>query len=66
MKLDFVTKGAVLVLFSVFCFAMACVGAALIIRAARNEFIEARTDNLKDLIEGTQEDIRRNQDTTGS
>lgn len=44
------------------CFALAVLGAILIVRQARAEYSEARTENLKELIEGTQQDIREKQD----
>ena len=61
VKLEFLSRGAVLVGFALFCFILACIGSLLIVRRAREEYNEARTENLKELIEGTQEDIRNKQ-----
>jgi hypothetical protein len=44
------------------CFILATVGAILIVRQARQEYNDARTENLKELIEKTQEDIKAKQD----
>ena len=57
-QLDFLTKGVVIVGVSVSAFVLAGIGALLIVRQARQEYHEARTEMLKTLIEGTQEDIR--------
>lgn len=48
----------VIVSISVIAFVFAGIGAILIVRQAREEYQEARTEMLKELIEGTQEDIR--------
>lgn len=47
-----------IVFVSLAAFVFAGIGAILIVRQARAEYQEARTEMLKDLIEGTQEDIR--------
>jgi len=60
-QLDFLTKGIIIVFISVIAFVLAGVGAILIVRQARQEYQDARTEMLKDLIEGTQEDIRNKQ-----
>jgi len=60
-QLDFLTKGIIIVCISVIAFVLAGVGAILIVRQARQEYQDARTEMLKDLIEGTQEDIRNKQ-----
>jgi hypothetical protein len=52
----------IIVSISVIAFVLAGVGAILIVRQARYEYQEARTEMLKDLITGTQEDIRNKQD----
>ena len=57
-QIDFLTKGAIVVGISVVTFAFAGIGAILIVRQARIEYQEARTEMLRQLIEGTQEDIR--------
>lgn len=62
LKLEFLKRGVWLVGFALFCFILAAIGAILIVRQAREEYNEARTENLKKLIEGTQEDIRTKQD----
>lgn len=62
VKIDFLNRGVLLVGFSMVCFALAVLGAILIVRQARAEYSEARTENLKELIEGTQQDIREKQD----
>ncbi|MBI1331958.1 MAG: hypothetical protein JST12_17025 [Armatimonadetes bacterium] len=62
VKLEFLKRGVALVGVSVLCFALAVIGALLIVRQAREEYNDARTENLKELIEGTQEDIRKKQD----
>lgn len=61
-KLDFLRRGVGLVGFAMLCFILATVGAILIVRQARQEYNEARTENLKELIEKTQEDIKAKQD----
>lgn len=61
-KADFLIRGIVLVSATMLCFAMAVIGSILIVRQAREEYNEARTQNLKELIEGTQQDIRKKQD----
>lgn len=43
---------------------MAALGAIIIIRLARQEYSEARTENLKELIEGTQQDILSRKEET--
>jgi hypothetical protein len=60
-QLDFLTKGMVVVCISVVAFVFAGIGAILVVRQAREEYNEARTEMLKELIEGTQEDIRNKQ-----
>ena len=58
VQLDFLSKGMMIVFVSLAAFVFAGIGAILIVRQARAEYQEARTEMLKDLIEGTQEDIR--------
>lgn len=60
-KLQFLFRGFLVVCFAVLCFVLAGVGSLLIVRRAREEYNEARNENLKELIEGTQEDIRNKQ-----
>lgn len=61
LKLQFLSRGIVVVSFAVLCFVLAGVGSLLIVRRAREEYNEARNENLKELIDGTQEDIRSKQ-----
>jgi hypothetical protein len=51
----------VVVCISVVAFVLAGIGAILVVRQAREEYNEARTEMLKELIQGTQEDIRNKQ-----
>jgi hypothetical protein len=60
-QIDFLTKGAYVVGICVVSFILSGVGAILIVRQARLEYQERRTEMLKELIEGTQEDIRKEQ-----
>jgi hypothetical protein len=60
VQLDFLTKGFLIVGVSVTAFILASIGAILIVRQARQEYQEARTEMLKDLITGAQEDIQNN------
>lgn len=62
VQLDFLTKGVAVVGVSLLSFILAGIGAILIVRVARADYQAARTEMLKDLIEGTQEDIRKQQD----
>ena len=61
-QIDFLTKGAIIVGVSMVTFVLSGVGAVLIVRQARLEYQDARTEMLKQLIEGTQEDIRNKHD----
>ena len=58
VQLDFLSKGVIIVGVSMTAFVLAGIGALLIVRQARLEYNDARTEMLKTLIEGTQEDIR--------
>ena len=60
-QIDFLSKGAYVVGICVVSFIMSGVGAILIVRQARVEYNEKRSELLKELIEGTQEDIRKKQ-----
>jgi hypothetical protein len=51
----------IIVSVSVVAFVLAGIGAILIVRQARQEYQEARTEMLKNLIVGTQDDIRNKQ-----
>ena len=62
MKLDFLNKGFLIVGVAMASFALAILGAILVVRQARAEYNEERSRNLQALIEGTQEDIRKKQD----
>jgi cytochrome bd-type quinol oxidase subunit 1 len=57
-KLEFLTRGAYLVVTVVFFFIVAAIGSILILREARNEYSEQKDENLRDLIEGTQRAIQ--------
>lgn len=57
-KIHFLTMGTVVVGIVVVTFVLSGIGALLIVRQARLEYNDARTEMLKQLIEGTQEDIR--------
>jgi hypothetical protein len=58
MKLRYLEKSGTLIFGIVTCLVCAGFGAAMIARVAREEYSEMKQANLKELIEGTQSDIR--------
>lgn len=60
-QIDFLAKGAIVVGISAATFLCAGIGAILIVRQARIEYQEAQAQLLKQLVEETQQDIRKKQ-----
>ncbi len=61
-QIDFLLKGAIIVGVSAVTFVLSGIGAILIVRQARLEYQEAREGMLKELVEGTQKDLRKKND----
>jgi hypothetical protein len=60
-KLQYIERGGTIVFSAVFCLVLAALGAVFVARVAREEYAEMKESNLRDLIQGTQGDIRNKQ-----
>lgn len=61
VKLEFIQRALTVGGGALFFFIVAAIGSILIVRIARKEFISQRTENVRSLIIGTQEDILNKQ-----
>ncbi|HLO97118.1 MAG TPA: hypothetical protein VK171_00870 [Fimbriimonas sp.] len=61
VKLQFIQRALTIGGGALFCFIISAIGSIIIVRMARKEFFAKRSENVRSLIIGTQEDIQKKQ-----